>query len=251
MNPSTSKVDGGVVMIRSIIIVVLLVSLSASSLVAGTWSDGFQDARLKDWQLIFQQGPTTFKAENGELSMEVSGEIVSSLGIIGSDRWEDYILTVKVKILDMFGAYVDGGVGIHYTGVNFYYFFIAAKWTQIYPGVPPEGKGAFAFPVINGAFQMGKVIVFTPELDHWYTLKAVTQKEHTEFYIDNKLIGAFDYAELKSGNVGPVVSNAHVHFDDFVVIGQGIPDGGPGGVSISVGEKGKITTLWGNIKCKL
>jgi len=233
-----------------LIYVVSFISISALPLAfAGTWSDGFQDAKLKDWQLIFQFGPTTFKAEDGELSMEVHSESISFLAIIDSNWWENYILTVKVKIIDMFGAFVDGGVRQD-AGLNGYYFFVADRWTQVYPGVPPEGKGAFAFPWINDIVQMGKVIVFTPELDHWYILKATTKGEHTELYIDNKLIGAFDYAELKSGSVGLVVSNAHVHFDDFVVIGQDIPDGGPGGVSISVGEKGKITTLWGEIKSK-
>jgi hypothetical protein len=235
--------------------VVSFISISALPLAfAGTWSDGFQDARLKDWQLVSQQGPTTFKAEDGELSMEVYSGFVSFLWVIGSSLWGNYTLTVKVKILDEFGDFVDGGAYIHENGNGNdwkdYYFFVADKWTQVYPGVPPEGKGAFAFPSINNTVQMGKAIVFTPELDHWYTLKATTKGEHTELYIDNKLIGAFDYAELKSGNVGLVVSNAHVHFDDFVVIGEDIPNGGPGGVSISVGEKGKITTSWGEIKSK-
>jgi len=235
-----------------LICVVSFISISASpSAFAGTWSDGFQDAKLKDWQLVFQFGPTTFKAEDGELSMEVHSGFVSFLWIIGSSLWGNYTLTVKVKILDEFGAYVDGAVYIHYNGVGGdYYFFVADKWTQVYPGVPPEGKGAFAFPWINNTVQMGKAIVFTPESDHWYTLKAITQEEHTEFYIDSKLIGAFDYAELKSGSVGLGVSNAHVHFDDFVVIGEDIPDGGPGGVSISVGKNYKLATSWGEIKSK-
>ena len=45
-----------------------------------------------------------------------------------------------------------------------------------------------------------------------------------------------------------VVSNALAHFDDFVVTGPDIPDGGPGGVSFSVRPKDKLAAMWGTIK---
>ena len=117
-----------------------------------------------------------------------------------------------------------------------------------YPGVPPEGKGAFAFPQINGQAQRGKVRAFTPQPDHWYTLKAIAQGSSTEFYLDDEFVGKFGYAALRSGSVGLVVSNALAHFDDFVVTGPDIPDGGPNGVSFSVEPKDKLATRWGSIK---
>ncbi len=219
---------------------------------AGTWSDGFEDGNLDEWELAFKAGPTTFRAENGELRMEVHSSSVSMLRVIGSDEWKDYTVRVKVKILEIFGGAVDGGIFIRLNKPrprNFYYFFIAEEWQgHWYPGVPPEGKGAFAFPQINDQPQKGKVKAFTPELDHWYTLKAIAQDKHTEFYLDDELVGEFGYAALRSGSVGLVVSNAIAHFDDFVVTGPDIPDGGPGGISFSVRLKDKLASAWGALK---
>ena len=217
---------------------------------AGTWSDGFEDEKHEDWEITFQVAPTTLKEEEGVLSVEVHSIFVSYINVIDSNQWQDYTLTVKVKIMKIFGQYVDAGIDIRYTDSNGYYFFVADNWTQVYPGVPPECEGAFVFPWIDDQIQRGQAKVFTPELDHWYTLKALAEAKHTEFYIDGDLVGEFDYREIKSGKVGLVVSNALVHFDDFVVTGPKIPDGGPGGASISVRQKDKLVTTWGGIKSK-
>ncbi|MFC1716035.1 family 16 glycoside hydrolase [Candidatus Poribacteria bacterium] len=235
-----------------LLLIAVISCIMASPVSAGTWSDGFEDGNLDEWELAFKDGPTTFRAENGELRMEVHSWSVSMLCVVGSDQWKDYTVRVKVKILKIFGIAVDGGIIIRLNKPrprNYYYFFIADEWQgSAYPGVPPEGEGAFAFPQINDQAQRGKVKVFTPELDHWYTLKAIAQDKHTEFYLDDELVGEFGYAELRSGSVGLVVSNALVHFDDLVVTGPDIPDGGPGVVSFSVRPKDKLAAVWGKLK---
>jgi hypothetical protein len=237
--------------------ILLLIAVTICTMVplasAGTWSDGFEDRNLDEWELAFKHGPTTFRAENGELRMEVHSDVVSMLRVIGSDQWKGYTVRIKVKILETFGVCVDGGIFVRLSKLpwedTFYYFFIADEWMgHWYPGVPPEGKGAFAFPQINGQPLRGKVKVFTLEPDHWYTLKAVAQGNSAEFYVDDEFVGKFSYSALRSGSVGLVVSNALAHFDDFVVTGPGIPDGGPGGVSFSVTPKDKLAAAWGTLK---
>jgi len=226
----------------------LFLSLFAISAWAGTWSDGFETEKPDNWQLV-PFGPTTIKMENGELSVEVHNEIISYVRAIDSNGRKDYTVTVKVKIIEIFGSFVDGGIMIHENALNnYYYFFVADRGPQVHLGVPPEGKGAFAFPSINGQILKGKAKVFTPELDHWYTLKAITKDKNTEFFVDNELVGAFDYDALESGSVGLVVSNAHVHFDDFVVTGLDIPDGGPGGITFMVQPEDKPLTTWARLK---
>lgn len=221
---------------------------------AGTWSDGFEDENLDEWVLAVKNGPTTFRAENGELLMEVHSWSISMLRVIDSDQWEDYTVTVKVKIIEIIGTFVDGGIFIRLSKRpldwlgTFYYFFVADEWGQEFRGVPPEGEGAFVFPRINDQVPGGKAKVFTPELDHWYTLKATAQEDHTGFYIDDDLVGEFDHREIKSGSVGLVISNAIVHFDDFVVTGPDVPDGGPGDASFSVRSKDKLAAAWGTLK---
>ena len=119
---------------------------------AGTWSDGFEGDNTDSWQLL-NGGAATLKVEDGELSLEVHNHIVSYLRLIGSNQWKNYTLTVRVKILKIFGSFVDAGVMVHERNLrNHYYFFIADKWAPKdwnkkgeapYPGTPREGQGAF------------------------------------------------------------------------------------------------------------
>ena len=228
---------------------------------AGTWSDGFEGEKLEGWE---RGGWRTIalKMTDGELSMEVHNHFTGYLRVIGSNQWKNYTVKVKVKIIEIFGPFVDGGIMIYESGYSnwvrphFFYFFVADNWELKeaqkvgevpQPGTPPEGEGAFVFPWINQVKE-GKAKVFRPKRDHWYTLEAIAGPGYAEFYLDDELVGKFNHRELESGSVGLVVSNALVQFDDFVVTGPDIPDGGPGGISIAVQPKSKLATTWGTLK---
>ena len=238
--------------------------VSSYSALAGTWSDGFEGEELDEgWEIGFDRPTTTFKMENGELTIEVHNSRIGYLRVTGSNEWKNYTVKVRVKIMEIFGPLVDGGIMIYESGFSnwvrphYYYFFIAdnwelKEWQKVgevpYPGIPPEGEGAFVFPFISGGVRKGKAKVFKPELDHWYTLKATAEPGRAAFYVDDELVGEFNHRELNSGSVGLIVSNALVQFDDFVVAGEDIPDGGPGGASFPVEPKSKLATRWGRIK---
>ena len=240
-------------------IIRLMLWLTSTLVWAGTWSDGFEKEKLDAWQNAFQRGLTTSKVENGELIVEVHSSFVSYFRVIGSTQWEDYTVSVRVKILKTFGPLVDGGIMIRERNVwqNNYYFFIADRWTakdwqQVgeapYPGTPPKGKGAFVFPWGGLQVKKGKAKAFNTKLKQWYALKAVAERKHVEFYVDGDLVGSFDYGELSSGGVGLVISNALVHFDAFVVTGAKIPDGGHGGASLPVESQGQLVMTRAAIK---
>ena len=236
--------------------------VSSFPALAGTWSDGFERKEVDEgWENGCDRHPT-LKMDNGKLSMEIHHHLIGYLRVIGSNEWKNYTVRVKVKIMEIFGPFVDGGLMIYESGFSnwvrphYYYFFIADNWELKeaqkvggvpQPGTPPEGEGALVFPFINNCRKC-KAKVFRPKLDHWYTLTAIAGRGYAEFYVDDELVGRFDYGELKSGSVGLVVSNALVYFDDFVVTGEDIPDGGPGGVSFLVEPKNKLVTRWGTIK---
>ena len=89
---------------------------------------------------------------------------------------------------------------------------------------------------------------FTLSKDTWYELKIIAKGDHFELYIDGEPVGEFEDNSIPSGKVGLSVRNTHVHFDDVVITGPEIPDGGPG--SISVRQKHELVTTWGTLKQK-
>ena len=238
--------------------------VSSSSVLAGTWSDGFEGKEPEGWE-VGSGRPFTFKMDDGELTMEVHHHLIGYLRVTGSGKWKNYTVKVRVRIMEIFGPFVDGGIMIYESGFSnwvrphYYYFFIADNWelkeaqkvgANPYPGTPPEGEGALVFPIISEKVKEGEAKVFKPKLDHWYTLEAIAGRGHAEFYVDDEPVGEFNHRELKSGSVGLIVSNALVHFDDFVVTGEDIPDGGPGGASFRVEPKGKLAGRWGKLKAQ-
>ena len=238
----------------------LMLLLMTASAWAGTWSDDFESGNTDSWAVAHEGGATTFETVDGELNVEVQGEFATFIGLVNSSHWRDYTVTVKTKILEIFGSFANGGIYLYESFPNeqFYYFFVGDRWgpedwkalieaseghiEAPYPGTPSEGQGVIIYPVV-GEIQEGKSKVFAPELDRWYTLKAVAQGSSTEFYVDDELVGTFDFSELSSGGVGVVVTNARVRFDDFTVTGPGVSLG-----ATPVEPQAKLAMTWARIK---
>lgn len=67
-------------------------------------------------------------------------------------------------------------------------------------------------------------------------------------YLDGELVCKLEMDKrFTSGGVGTYLINARAHFDDFVVSGDNIPDGGPG-LGKAVESVSKLATTWGNVK---
>jgi hypothetical protein len=234
----------------------LLSGIGAS---AGTWSDGFQtEASLDSWVLARRWGKTIMEVRDGGLHFEAHARIISDYQVIGSDDWEDYTVSVRVKLLEIIDDFAVGGLFIRgkEAGVvdkndnSWYAFFLADRWIEVqFPGVPLGGRGMFVSPRVEGQGELeGLALEFEPRLNRWYHVTAIADGDHTEFYLDDKLVGEFDHKELNFGAVGLLVANASVQFDDFVVTGRQIRDGGPGGAKLSVSPKGSLVASWAALK---
>ena len=226
---------------------------------AGTWSDGFQtEASLESWVLKRRWGKTILEVRDSGLHFEAHARIISDYRVIGSDDWEDYEVSVRVKLLEILDDFAVGGLFIRgvEAGVvdkndsSWYGLFLADRWIeQRFPGVPRDGRGVFVSPRVEGQGELeGVAQEFEPKLNRWYHLRAIADRDDTEFYLDDKLIGEFDHKELSFGAVGLLVAEASVQFDDFVVTGRQIPNGGPGGARLSVSPKGSLVASWATLK---
>ena len=218
-------------------IIVILVSLFASSVYAGTWRDDFEDGNLDDWE-----GPDgCWKVENGECSGEYFNVPIGSNEIwIGDTKWKDYTIRCRMKFLALSGFV---GISFRITGLNEdrYGFQINA----VYP-CQACNNTVWGWKVFQGAgATLSEIpLPFNLSKDIWYDLKIIVEGDSFKFYIDEKLVNEFVDKSISSGKVGFYVGNEHAHFDDLIVSGGNVNDGG----NWDVEPKGKLATAWGKIK---
>ena len=177
--------------------------------------------------------------ENGECSGEwqnADPDMISllELKLENSASWKDYTVECKMKFVAMG----------HFAGISFRDNVAGNRYGFV---IKANDNAAWGWKVFQGAITTASEIPlpFTLSKDTWYELKIVVEGDHFEFYIDGKLACEFDDNSIPSGKACLVVRNVHAHFDDIVITGPDIPDGGPGFV---VTSQSKLATIWGSIK---
>ncbi len=198
-------------MIRKTLFAVLLVCfVSTSSVLAGTWEDDFEDG-LANWGGVNEW----WTVEDGECSGKYFGG--SEWIFTGDTEWTDYTVNCKMKFT---GNRTPGGyAGITFRdqamiGPGWYFFCIDA------PSGTAKGWKNNS-PVISRV-----PLPFAISKDTWYELRIIAEGDHFEFYIDEKPAGKFVDDSNPSGCVGLVVKNVHAHFDDLIISGDDVEDGG-------------------------
>jgi hypothetical protein len=230
---------GRFVMIRRITVVGLVIySMFVSFAFAGTWIDDFEDGNLHGWKGV----DVNWVVEHGECSGQWANALAGwaeciECGIENSASLRDYGIVCRAKLVEKLA-----GVSPHF-GIRF----------RMGPG---DGRGDYEAYIDleeeEGVFciapfqKMSEVrLPFDIVEETWYKLEVIAEGDHFEFFIDDEQIGSFDNASRPSGSVGLEVANAHVHFDDVVITGPEIPDGGPG---FAVASQSKLATMWGSVK---
>jgi len=190
--------------------------------------------------------------EDGELSGQYANAragICSALelNVENAASWKDYSVACKAKLVENLGG--GPSFGIFFRSTLFREGAQSNYQASIEPG---EKKVVFYEVSQNSVRTISEVpLPFDISEDTWYKLKVIAEGDHFEFYINDELIGSFDDDSRPSGTVWLEVRNAHVHFDDVVITGPEIPDGGPGGVSGEpVEPQSKLVATWGRIKSK-
>ncbi len=226
-------------MVRRITIVGLIIySIAVLPAFAGTWRDDFGDGDFTGWEIF---GGGNWEVENGELL--VSDRDITAL-YTGEEGWSDYTVQADVLIVKvLIQCNQLPGVAI------------VARYQR--PESPARYQFAFEWQA-EGTWLMGanytdansgvhvvKVDQFPVEEGRWYNFKMTLEKGHIEAYLDNELIAEFDDKSEDSGKIGLGAKCIEARFDNVVITGPEIPDGGPGS---AVTSQSKLATMWGSIK---
>jgi hypothetical protein len=209
-------------------------------------TDNFDDGNDNGWTVI--QGD--WEVKNGKY---VQSDILWTVtdtketyhrSFIGDVGWSDYTVEVDLTIDDPGELAAIAGIFIRVseksTEGDYYFFRIDLR-----PDNPP---GAIQSPnhIFDGtAIRLeGADPEFNDmeEADVTYHLKVVAEGNHFMYYIDNELmLDRFDdFDPFMTGAVGLGTFNAGASFDNFSVVGAGIPG--------AVSREGKLAVCWGNLK---
>lgn len=237
-----------------VIVVVYLVSTTAAF--AGTFRDDFENEQdfLNDKQLreggVWEEDIAFFTWENG--AIKGRNDLAIKAGLITGDYWwEDYTVEFRAKLITDLDFDFDG-IGLVLRrpciGCDGDYFFFFGRSPGGGNTVALMGKDPQQ-PLKTAPFQISK--------DVWYTFKVAAQGEQLEFYVDNKLVLEARDNAFPTGKAGFVVQNGgggplEALFDDFVVTGPEVEDGGHWDPEAhSVESKGKLATMWATLKQEL
>jgi len=222
---------------------ILLVSISAW---AGTWRDDFNDGDLNGWKMCKGIWEGKLMPDEGNWRVEdgvvIGGEEAPltwhALNVSEGWAWSDYTAEVSVRLpkpLQLWasvGLYIspeDGkSSGLEIRNAN----GIVGARGYIY------AHPATFNPIGWKAFKMN--------INRWYRLKIkVDEGGNIQCFLDDQLVLRF-LQGYQRGTPGFFAYQCVAMFDDFVVTGPDIPDGGPGAKAVR--PKGKLATTWAKLK---
>jgi hypothetical protein len=219
-----------------LIVIVLLMSLLAISIWAGTFRDNFNDGNFRGWTTPF--GGEWSVKDGAVLCQHSSKTVVLS---IGEPDWEDYTVTFDGKIESHNGMYAIGGmIRSDERNFNDVYFCLARTLVggdRIETGVSEAQQPVGT--IINDNFSL--------ELDKWYNFRATLMGTQFDFFLDNELVISVDYNDYPLPQSGKFSLWSRwadkSYFDNVVITGNDVPD-----LNLSVTPKSKLTNTWGRIK---
>jgi hypothetical protein len=208
---------------------------------AGTWRNDFEDEKVFEQEKkegIWDEDLNFFSWEDGECSGESRDPGWWYFLVIGELTWKDYSAECKVKLVEDFGN-GEFGIALRRT-----------PWQQ-----PSYDFGLFPSQNMAKIATMPLSVItqekFDVEKDIWYKLKAVSEGKKLEFYLNDEFFLKGKDAQFPAGKVGIYIHSIHAHFDDLIIFGDDVEDGGswdPAKHLKAVEPKGKQATTWGEIK---
>jgi hypothetical protein len=205
---------------------------------AGTWRDDFEDGNLDGWEDL----DPCWTVEDGECSGDFFNAPPNIIGLIliGDTGWKDYTVKCKMKFVGIDKKAPQSGAGISLRDSGM-------AWRRYGFLIDPNIDTAVGSKAVKPAVTIPSKIPlpFTVSKNTWYELKIIVEGEHFEFYINGEPAGEFEDNSIPSGKVGLKVSNAHAHFDDLIISGDDVEDGGSWK---AVEPKGKLAISWGKLK---
>ena len=235
---------------------IFLFFLSAS---AGTFVETFDGGDLEDWQELVQlnNAPGSWEVINNELHA-ISRETFVRLLTTGDNTWADYTVEFDVKPLKKHGigaisiAARVKGAWVVYCRVHDPVVLMGDK-----PPVHEPRVDCLAGDLHDIQFiSIGSFLHPLLKLNKWSHLKLDVSGNIFTFWVNGKqvmeptklpipeVLEALNFPNFQTGGVGFGLANYTARFDNITVIGDGIPNTG----GLAVTPKGKLATIWGNLK---
>lgn len=215
---------------------------------AGTFVETFDDENLDEWQEIvlldFDPVPDTWEIIDGELQGMIHSGLPRLL-TIGDEKWRNY--TVEVDVFPL-GKHGPGNIGIA-ARIQGTVATLSLIGDYPFPLEVDDGRTTTCF---GGDFHGNEFWLFgsgvSPllELGTWATVKLEVNEDIFILWLNGEkvLTSKDETFTFLEGRVGLSVANYTVRFDNLVISGDGVPNKG----RLSVTSKGKLTTVWGDLK---
>ncbi len=222
---------------------------------AGAWHDDFEGGGLEDWVIYnFDPGAESWDEEDGFVVGEINLTTAWSLlqlkprqpAGVDTDDWQNYTVKVKMRLESepeddqnaRFGLALYDRIDQNMFHWIFFLYHQAGVQMHIRVG-NGSGNDFFLFNVEQGV---------------WYdvtaTIETLDDSERITFQVDDNPPFMTEWnAQVVSGGVALIVSDGRVSFDDFVVEGDSIPNGG-NGQPRSVSPAGLSAQLWAELKSR-
>ena len=230
------------------------------SVSAGTFMETFDGGDLEEWQELVQlnNASGSWEVINDELHA-VSRETFVRLLTTGDDTWEDYTVEFDVKPLKKHGigkisiAVRMKGPWVVYCSIHDPVVLIDDKPPVHEPRMDCVAGNLHDVTFISIDFAPHPLL----KLNKWSHLKLdvsgniftfwLNEKqvmEPTEFQLLEIVQNRLGFPGFLTGGVGFGLANYTARFDNIIVTGDGIPNRG----GLAVTSKGKLATMWGNLK---
>lgn len=250
---------------KQIMIAALLITFvfsTTQTILAGTWRDDFSDPETTEWEIynIQQNAPkkdtTQWEIRDGEVSGAQLEFSRMSTFLTGKLTWKDYSVSCRAKFVGERFPTLDLGLVLH----------SRPKEHQRYMFMMHHDEQKISIAAILGVKWLHGDFVITMKrrkyhfdinLNTWYSLSAKVLKNNLlQFEIedltdpDNKLTHKLEINKpiRQGGLAGFIVSYADAVFDDLVIQGDNIPNGGTEPYAIEPYRK--LTTMWSSLKSK-
>jgi hypothetical protein len=220
------------------VLVILTLCLLVISAQAGTFKDNFNDGNLDGWKIINTMGNTSeWKIENGVLICRRDNIWISNL-VFGEEEWKNYSIECDAKMIQTLDPQ------LHAMGVD---LRLMGELTLVWCAMGDNVKWAILEVWLNDNNGPAKHVDknFDFQLDRWYHLKGVANKDKFEFYVDGELFLSFTDSNLSAGRIGLSASSCIAYFDNVIITGDEVP-----GNSSDVDPKNKLATSWGQMKSR-
>ncbi len=247
-----------------LITLVCSITQPTQPILAGTWRDDFSDPDTTQWEIYnisnqqnaAEKDTTQWKIKDGVVYGTQREFSRQSTFLTGKLTWKNYSVSCRAKFVGEWFPTLDLGLVLHTRPKEHQRFMFLMHHDE-------QKISIVAF--LGGKWQNGQFVItknvkkfnFDINLNTWYSLSAKLVKDnHLQFEIenlndpDNKATQniKIDKPITQGGLTGFIVSYADAVFDDLVIHGDNIPNGGT--ITFPVEPLRKLTTTWSRLKSK-